>query len=96
MSRANEDIKTDARRARLTLVVRVVELGQHRPPHDFVANGRTLRILHDARCVMKNPFEYGGAGSGHAFYNREAEKTDLLKAIRNNEKLFVFSEGGWI
>jgi AAA+ ATPase superfamily predicted ATPase len=41
---------------------------------------------------MKNPFEYGGVVSGHAFCNRETEKTDLLKAIRNNEKLFVFSE----
>jgi AAA+ ATPase superfamily predicted ATPase len=41
---------------------------------------------------MKNPFEYGGVVSGHAFCNRDAEKTDLLRAIRNNEKLFVFSE----
>jgi AAA+ ATPase superfamily predicted ATPase len=41
---------------------------------------------------MKNPFEYGGIVSGHAFCNREAEKTDLLKAIRNHDKLFVFSE----
>lgn len=37
-------------------------------------------------------FEYGGVVSGHAFCNRETEKTDLLKAVRNNEKLFVFSE----
>jgi uncharacterized protein len=41
---------------------------------------------------MKNPFEYGGVVTGHAFCNREAEKSDLLKAIRNDEKLFVFSE----
>ena len=41
---------------------------------------------------MKNPFEYGGVVSGHAFCDRGAEKTDLLKAIRNNDKLFVFSE----
>jgi hypothetical protein len=41
---------------------------------------------------MKNPFEYGGVVSGHAFCNRDAEKTDILKAIRNHEKLFVFSE----
>jgi AAA+ ATPase superfamily predicted ATPase len=41
---------------------------------------------------MKNPFEYGGVVTGDAFCNREAEKTDLLKAIRNDEKLFVFSE----
>jgi uncharacterized protein len=41
---------------------------------------------------MKNPFEYGGVVTGDAFCNREAEKSDLLKAIRNDEKLFVFSE----
>ena len=41
---------------------------------------------------MKNPCEYGGVVTGDAFCNREAEKTDLLKAIRNDEKLFVFSE----
>jgi hypothetical protein len=41
---------------------------------------------------MKNPFEYGGIVSGHAFCNRDVEKADLSKAIRNNEKLFVFSE----
>jgi uncharacterized protein len=41
---------------------------------------------------MKNPFEYGGVVTGDAFCNREAEKTDLFKAIRNDEKLFVFSE----
>jgi AAA+ ATPase superfamily predicted ATPase len=41
---------------------------------------------------MKNPFEYGGVVTGDAFCNREAEKTDLLKAIHNDEKLFVFSE----
>ena len=41
---------------------------------------------------MKNPFEYGGVVSGDAFCNRDKERADLLKAIRNNEKLFVFSE----
>jgi hypothetical protein len=41
---------------------------------------------------MKNPFEYGGVVSGHAFCNRDADKNDLLRGIRNNEKLFVFSE----
>ena len=41
---------------------------------------------------MKNPFEYGGVVSGHAFCNREAEKRDLITAIQNNAKLFVFSE----
>jgi len=41
---------------------------------------------------MKNPFEYGGVVSGSAFCNREKEVADLLRAIENNEKLFVFSE----
>ena len=41
---------------------------------------------------MKNPFEYGGVVSGSAFCNRQKEVTDLLQAIENNEKLFVFSE----
>jgi hypothetical protein len=41
---------------------------------------------------MKNPFEYGGVVTGDAFCNREIEKADLVKAIRNDEKLFLFSE----
>jgi uncharacterized protein len=41
---------------------------------------------------MKNPFEYGGVVSGNAFCNREKEIADLLRAVQNNEKLFVFSE----
>jgi AAA+ ATPase superfamily predicted ATPase len=41
---------------------------------------------------MKNPFEYGGIVTGDAFCNREIEKADFLKAIRNDEKLFLFSE----
>lgn len=41
---------------------------------------------------MKNPFEYGGVVSGNAFCDREKEVADLLGAIENNEKLFVFSE----
>lgn len=41
---------------------------------------------------MQNPFQYGGIVSGDAFCNRTLEKADLLKAIRNREKLFVFSE----
>ncbi|MGZ5119568.1 MAG: AAA family ATPase [Burkholderiales bacterium] len=49
-------------------------------------------MLRNAQCVMKNPFAYGGVVSGHAFCNRATEKADLLRAIRNNEKLFVFSE----
>lgn len=41
---------------------------------------------------MKNPFEYGGVVSGSAFCNRQKEVADLLRAIENHEKLFVFSE----
>jgi uncharacterized protein len=41
---------------------------------------------------MKNPFEYGGVVSGDAFCNREKETADLLRAMDNHEKLFVFSE----
>src|SRR5436309_637503 len=40
----------------------------------------------------RNPFQYGGVVSGEGFCNREKEKADLAKAIRNREKLFVFSE----
>src|SRR5882672_4954955 len=39
-----------------------------------------------------NPFEYGGVVAGDSFCNRAREKADLAKAIRNHEKLFVFSE----
>ena len=39
-----------------------------------------------------NPFEYGGVVAGNAFCNRAKEKADLARAIRNHEKLFVFSE----
>jgi AAA+ ATPase superfamily predicted ATPase len=41
---------------------------------------------------MKNPFEYGGVVSGEAFCNRENETKDLVRAMENGEKLFVFSE----
>ena len=41
---------------------------------------------------MKNPFEYGGVVSGGAFCNREKELADLVRAMENAEKLFVFSE----
>ena len=41
---------------------------------------------------MRNPFEYGGVVSGDAFCNREKELADLLRAMANAEKLFVFSE----
>lgn len=41
---------------------------------------------------MRNPFEYGGVVSGEAFCNREQETTDLVRAMANAQKLFVFSE----
>ena len=41
---------------------------------------------------MRNPFEYGGVVSGKAFCNREKELADLLRAMENAEKLFLFSE----
>ena len=41
---------------------------------------------------MKNPFEYGGVVSGGAFCNRSQEVRDLVRAMENGEKLFVFSE----
>ncbi len=39
-----------------------------------------------------NPFEYGGVVAGNAFCDRVKEKADLVRAIRNREKLFLFSE----
>ncbi len=41
---------------------------------------------------MRNPFRYGGIVLGDAFCNREQEQADLLRAIENAEKLFVYSE----
>jgi hypothetical protein len=41
---------------------------------------------------MRNPFEYGVVVSGEAFCNREKETGDLVRAMQNAEKLFVFSE----
>ncbi len=41
---------------------------------------------------MRNPFRYGGIVLGEAFCNREQEQADLLRAIENGEKLFVYSE----
>jgi hypothetical protein len=41
---------------------------------------------------MRNPFEYGGVVSGEAFCNRDKETSDLVRAMENGEKLFVFSE----
>src|ERR1700704_5066499 len=41
---------------------------------------------------MRNPFEYGGVVSGEAFCNREKETSELVRAMKNAEKLFVLSE----
>ena len=41
---------------------------------------------------MRNPFEYGGVVSGEAFCDREKETSDLVRAMENGEKLFVFLE----
>src|SRR3989338_2919913 len=56
------------------------------PAHDITHHAlRTMRN-------MKNPFQYGGVVSGDAFCNRKTELADLLRAMENHEKLFVFSE----
>jgi type II secretory pathway predicted ATPase ExeA len=41
---------------------------------------------------VKNPFEYGGVVSGDAFCNRRKELAEMLRAMKNAEKLFVLSE----
>lgn len=41
---------------------------------------------------MKNPFRYGGVVGGDAFCNREQELNDLLRAMKNGDKLFVHAE----
>ena len=41
---------------------------------------------------MINPFQYGGIVSKESFCNREKELSDLLRAIENRERLFVYSE----
>jgi hypothetical protein len=41
---------------------------------------------------MKNPVQYGGVIGGDAFCNRRRERADLLRAMENGEKLFVYSE----
>ncbi len=49
--------------------------------------------MRNAKCVIvTNPFEYGGVVSGNAFCNRTRELSDLVRAMENAEKLFVFSE----
>ena len=41
---------------------------------------------------MRNPFEYGGVVGGSAFCNRKKELSDLVRAMENSEKLFLYSE----
>ena len=41
---------------------------------------------------MRNPFQYGGIVLGEAFCNRKQEQADLIRAMENGEKLFVYSE----
>ncbi len=41
---------------------------------------------------MKNPFKYGGVISGDAFCNRKDELSDLVRAMKNGQNLFVYSE----
>ncbi|MGH9555591.1 MAG: AAA family ATPase [Terriglobales bacterium] len=41
---------------------------------------------------MTNPFEYGGVVGEGAFCNRKQEISDLIRAMQNSEKLFLYSE----
>jgi len=41
---------------------------------------------------VKNPFEYGGVVGGSAFCDRKKELADLVRAMENSEKLFLYSE----
>ena len=41
---------------------------------------------------MKNPFQYGNVVLQEAFCNRKQEVTDLVRAMKNGERLFVYSE----
>ncbi len=41
---------------------------------------------------MNNPFQYGGIVAEDAFCDRQKELGDLLAAMRNGEKLFMYSE----
>ncbi len=41
---------------------------------------------------MKNPFEYGIIVGGAAFCNRKQELADMVRAMENSEKLFLYSE----
>src|SRR5688500_8830154 len=41
---------------------------------------------------MKNPFQYGVVIGSEQFCNRKRERADLLRAMENGDKLFVYSE----
>jgi len=41
---------------------------------------------------MSNPFQYGGIVGRDAFCNRARELADLIQAIKNGERLFLYSE----
>ena len=41
---------------------------------------------------MTNPFRYGGVVGEEAFCNRKQELADLLRAMENGERLFLYSE----
>jgi hypothetical protein len=41
---------------------------------------------------MINPFRYGGVVGKDAFCNRKRELTDLIRAMKNGERLFLYSE----
>ena len=41
---------------------------------------------------MINPFQYGGVVGKDAFCNRQKELADLVKAMKNSERLFIYSE----
>jgi hypothetical protein len=39
---------------------------------------------------MINPFKYGGVVDKEYFCNRQRELADLLRAIENGDKLFIY------
>ena len=41
---------------------------------------------------MKNPFQYGSVVRGDDFCNRQKEIKELIRAMENSERLFVYSE----
>ena len=42
--------------------------------------------------MSRNPFQYGRIVGGESFCNREQEQADLLRAMENGDRLFVYSE----